>query len=80
MLETKHILKVLYVSIMLEYDYLRAMIYFLKSALRCPRAVDVPSALSIDLDIDVRACRVLLAYAVGQPKTQSAALRMVICM
>ena len=48
MLQTKHILKVLYVIIIREYAYRHVMEYLIRPALRCPRAVDVPSALSID--------------------------------
>ncbi len=48
MLQTKHILKVLYVIIIPEYDYRRVMEYLLRPALRYRRAGDVPSDLSIE--------------------------------
>jgi hypothetical protein len=45
---TEQILKILYVIIIREYVYRHVMKYLLRPALRIPRAVDVPSALSID--------------------------------
>ena len=47
MLQTKQILKVLYVMIIREYDYRYVMKYLLRPDLCFSRAVDVPSALSI---------------------------------